>query len=66
MRHWTPDVQLIWSEGVAHMLGTNLAVLVPSLSLSANNSRMLDMQFLCGRSWVQRGRAQWYTFLKPL
>ena len=51
MRHWTPDVQLIWSEGVAHMLGTNLPVLVPSLSLSANNSRMLDMQFL----WAQLG-----------
>ena len=64
MRHWTPDVQLIWSEGVAHMLETNLSDLVPSLSLSANNSRMLDMQFLCGRSWVQRGRAQWYIFFE--
>ena len=62
MRHWTSDVQLILSEGAAHMLATNLAVLVPSVSLSANNSRMLDMQFLCGRSWVQRGRAQWYIF----
>ena len=66
MRHWMPDVQLIWSEGVAHMLGTNLADLVPSLSPSANNSRMLDMQFLCGRSWVQRGREQWCIFLKSL
>ena len=42
MRHWMPDVQLIWSEGVAHMLDESRrlgSVLKPLCGLGVHGSR---------------------------
>ena len=55
MRHWLPDVQLIWSEGVAHMLDE-------SRRLGSISKPLCEKLDNSGHAVSERDRAQWFIF----
>ena len=65
MRHWMPDVQLIWSEGVAHMLDESRrlgSILKPLCEYLDNSGHAVSVLAQLGRT----RSCTWFIFLMSL